>query len=78
MEQFDYLPLATQRASFNGLEAAAYGSLIISSNTAKTTKNISSISNMRVGVGSVHDAGSYNLPYQVDSYILDDELSIML
>jgi hypothetical protein len=68
MEQFDYLPLATQRASFNGLEAAAYGSLIISSNTAKATSNFSSIINMRVGVGFVQDAGSYNLPYQVDIF----------
>ncbi len=70
MEQFDYLPLATQRTSFNGLEAAAFGSLIISSNTVKSPSNISSISNMRVGVGFVQDAGSYNLPYQVDVFFL--------
>ena len=66
MEQFDYLPLATQRASFNGLEAAAQGSLIISSNSVMSTSNISSISDLRVGVGFVQDAGSYNLQYQVD------------
>jgi hypothetical protein len=66
LEQFQYTPIATQRVVFNGIESAAYGSLIISSMTASSVRNISSITNMRVGVGFVQSAGTYELSYQVE------------
>ncbi len=65
IEQFQYLPLATQRVVFNGMESTAYGAVIVSSLTASSITNISSISNMRIGVGFVQGAGAYKLPYQV-------------
>jgi hypothetical protein len=65
IEQFQYLPLATQRVVFNGMESTVYGSVIVSSLTASSITNISSISNMRIGVGYVQGAGTYKLPYQV-------------
>ncbi len=65
LEQFKFLPFATQRVAFNGIESASYGSVIISSLTASTVTNISSISDTRIGVGFVQSAGTYKLAYQV-------------